>query len=56
MNMKREKSLADNAKHNIEICCETLCDKQVVQEYISKLEKENEQLRLEVNNLRNKLY
>ena len=29
-----------NAKHNLDICCETLCDKFVVQDYISKLEQE----------------
>lgn len=49
--MRREKSLADNAKHNIEICCETLCDKQIVQEYIKQLEQENEDLRKQVSNL-----
>ena len=40
MNTKEENSLEANAKHNLGICCETLCDKFVVQDYISKLEQE----------------
>lgn len=40
MNTKDENSLEVNAKHNIDICCETLCDKTIVQNYISKLEQE----------------
>ena len=40
MNTKEENSLEANAKHNLDICCETLCDKFVVQDYMSKLEQE----------------
>ena len=35
-----EKSLALKANQQISICCETLCDKYVVQEYINTLELE----------------
>ena len=38
MNTKREKSLATRAHQQIGICCETLCDKEVVEEYIKQLE------------------
>ena len=36
--MRREKCLAIRAHQQIEICCETLCEKEVVQEYIKELE------------------
>jgi hypothetical protein len=45
MNTKEENSLELNAKHNIDICCETLCDKSLVVEYISTLEQEVKQLK-----------
>jgi len=38
MSIRREKSLAIRAHQQIGICCETLCDKEVVQEYIKELE------------------
>jgi len=33
-----EKSLKVRAKQHISICCETLCEKTVVEEYIEELE------------------
>jgi len=36
--MRREKCLAIRAHQQIDICCETLCDKEVVQQYIKQLE------------------
>ena len=54
--MKREKSLDISAKHNIEICCQTLCDKEIVQEYIQQLEEENKDLKQQVYNLTNKIH
>ena len=36
--MRREKCLATRAHQQIDICCETLCEKEVVQEYIKELE------------------
>ncbi len=44
--MKEENSLATEAKSNIEICCTTLCDKEVVIQYIKQLEEENQKLKL----------
>lgn len=38
MSTRGEKSLATRAKQQIGICCETLCDKAVVEEYIAELE------------------
>ena len=38
MSTRGEKSLAVRAHHQIGICCETLCEKQVVQDYIAELE------------------
>lgn len=38
MSTKREKCLATRAHQQIGICCETLCEKEVVQEYIKQLE------------------
>ena len=54
--MKEENSLAIEARHNIEICCETLCDKQIVQGYIKQLEEENKKLKEAVNVLESRLY
>jgi|GEM_PF-5080585 len=42
MSTRGEKSLETRAKQNLGICCETLCDKYVVQEYIEQLEKQLE--------------
>ena len=37
--MKREaKSLAVRAKQHISICCKTLCEREIVEEYIKQLE------------------
>tara|TARA_Y200000002_G_C22223986_1_gene472755 strand:+ start:203 stop:355 length:153 start_codon:yes stop_codon:yes gene_type:complete len=44
--MKEENSLAIEAKNNIEICCTTLCEKEVVIQYIKQLEEENQKLKL----------
>jgi hypothetical protein len=38
MSTRREKCLATRAHQQIGICCETLCDKEVVEEYIKELE------------------
>ena len=38
MNTRGEKSLATRAKQNIGICCETLCDREPVEQYIKELE------------------
>lgn len=38
MNTRREKCLATRAHQQISICCETLCDKEVVEDYIKELE------------------
>ena len=52
MNIRGEKSLATKAHQQIGICCETLCEKEVVQEYILELETQVQVLkqRLEENN------
>jgi hypothetical protein len=39
MSTRGEKSLAVRAKQQLSICCETLCEKDVVQEYIDQLER-----------------
>lgn len=39
MSTRGEKSLAVRAKQQLSICCETLCEKEVVQEYIDQLER-----------------
>lgn len=39
MSIDEEKSWENEAKHNLGICCETLCDKQVVERYVDYLEK-----------------
>lgn len=38
MNIRKEKSLAVRAHQQIGICCETLCEKDVVMNYIKQLE------------------
>jgi hypothetical protein len=38
MSISDENCLAIKAHHQIGICCETLCDKQVVIDYIEELE------------------
>lgn len=49
--MKRESSLADRAKRSLDICCQTLCDKELVEEYIKQLEIEVAHLRQDNENL-----
>jgi hypothetical protein len=43
--MRREISLADRAKQQLSICCETLCERAVVEEYVAELECEIADLR-----------
>jgi len=38
MSTRGVKSLAVRAKQQLSICCETLCEKYVVEEYIAELE------------------
>ena len=38
MTRRQVKSLAVQAKQQISICCETLCDREVVEQYIQQLE------------------
>lgn len=47
MSTRGEKSLADRAHQQIGICCETLCEKGVVQAYIHELEREIDRLKRE---------
>jgi hypothetical protein len=35
---RRVKSLAVEAKQELSICCQTLCDRQLVEDYIQQLE------------------
>ena len=49
MNTRGEKSLEIRAKHNIGICCETLCDREPVEEYIKYLEDKIAQYELKYN-------
>lgn len=51
MNTRGEKSLAVRAHQQIGICCQTLCDKEVVEEYIDQLEKLVLQLQEKINKL-----
>jgi hypothetical protein len=51
MNMRREKCLATRAHQQISICCETLCEKNVVQEYIKELEDLVQELKEKINQL-----
>jgi hypothetical protein len=53
--MKRESSLADRAKRSLDICCQTLCDKELVEEYIKQLEVEVAHLRQDNENLEAKI-
>lgn len=53
--MKRESSLADRAKRSLDICCQTLCDKGLVEEYIKQLEVEVAHLRQDNTDLTEKL-
>jgi|TARA_R110000744_G_scaffold21718_2_gene56036 hypothetical protein len=39
-----EKSLAVRAKQHISICCKTLCEREIVEEYIQQLEDKVEML------------
>jgi hypothetical protein len=50
--MRREKCLAIRAHQQIDICCETLCDKEVVQQYIAELEAQVVLLSEQLENLR----
>jgi hypothetical protein len=52
MNIDDEKSWANEAKRQIGICCETLCDKSKVQEYITYLERKIESLEDEISGYR----
>ena len=47
MSTRGEKSLAVRAHQQIGICCETLCEKSVVQAYIHELEEKVERLERE---------
>lgn len=49
MNTRGEKSLETRAKQNIGICCETLCDREPVEEYIKYLEDKIAQYELKYN-------
>ena len=51
MSTRPEKSLAIRAHQQISICCETLCDKEVVEEYIKKLENRIKELEQQLNKL-----
>lgn len=53
MSIRREKCLAIRAHQQISICCETLCDKEVVEEYIAELEAQVVLLSEQLENLRN---
>jgi hypothetical protein len=49
--MRREKCLAIRAHQQIDICCETLCEKEVVQQYILELEDLVKELQEKINQL-----
>jgi hypothetical protein len=49
--MRREKCLAIRAHQQIDICCETLCEKEVVQQYILELEDLVKELQEKINKL-----
>lgn len=53
MSTRREKCLAIRAHQQISICCETLCDKEVVEQYIAELEAQVVLLSEQLENLRN---
>jgi polyhydroxyalkanoate synthesis regulator phasin len=52
MNINEEKSWEDEAKRQISICCETLCDKVKVEEYIVYLERKIRKLEDELSGYR----
>lgn len=54
-NRRGEKSLSVRAHQQIDICCETLCDKEVVQDYIKELEAQVDKLE-RANKLYEKLH
>jgi hypothetical protein len=43
--------LAVRAKQHISICCKTLCEREIVEEYINQLEERVKELELMVENL-----
>ena len=47
--------MADRAKRSLDICCQTLCDKELVEEYIKQLEVEVAHLRQDNENLEAKI-
>ena len=55
MSTRGEKSLATRAHQQIGICCETLCEKDVVIDYIKELEEKIEKLE-KANKLYDKLH
>ena len=44
-------SLAVRAKQHISICCKTLCEREIVEEYINQLEERVKELEQMVENL-----
>jgi tetrahydromethanopterin S-methyltransferase subunit B len=46
-----EKSLEVRAKQHISICCKTLCEREIVEEYINQLEERVKELEQMVENL-----
>lgn len=53
MSTRREKSLAVRAHQQIGICCETLCEKDVVMDYIKQLEDKIVELENQIANTGN---
>ena len=51
MSTRREKCLATRAHQQISICCETLCEKEVVEEYIKELENKIVELEQKIKQL-----
>ena len=47
---RRVKSLAVIAKQELSICCQTLCDRELVEEYIQQLEDRITSLESKLNN------
>lgn len=52
---RRKITTATQAWQEIEICCQTLCHKQTVIDYITDLEDELTNARRQINDLRNEL-
>ena len=50
---KRDKSLAVRAKQHISICCKTLCEREVVEEYIKQLEDKVNELEIKLRGINN---